>query len=531
MASRHHTHTQLLQTPALLIPSAPNMATQASSFYNAFVADGIIPEQYGRRTVAEHRSQLVTLPPVDDSVRQRNSADPAPAATMRSRGGEGGSIFAAPAAMSETLRNPSTADVEDALRALAGRLDVSGMSALDPRFLAVLQTGKPMMQPREERSSALEGGGSSAARRAPSAQKQPPSLFRALVDKALEIVMGPRSRVELPRAILAWHWADELVACVSRGAADAICVYDFRHGAWDLPPLRSPKMRNVTCISFRPFAGPVIAAGCEAGIAIWSKQNVFFLQSPGHFDIVSLDWSPDGAKLATASARDGTVRLWDVGSRQSVFVGKGGLVRFCPQREKALLFVSSATTAAFRIWSYDTWKAARLGSLAGPVTAAEWSADGSTLMVSSSNESALHVLRVNLDEDAIVTESLHAELTGVPREGPGGSAQFISWDPSGERVAVSFPVPDEDEDVEPLANSEHSMDEHGRYAVSLYAAQLHPGFRMAPIGYIRGPAQSGPPVALQFKQRCGRGSLLAVAWANGEISFTQLLFSPPPSGA
>lgn len=489
-------------------------------FSNAFAAFGIVPDKYGHRTVLEHRARLITISP-DAAAEDEDDIDVFNRLPHAS-------VHSAQHNAYPTLTPPSNSAVENSLRVLGATLDASGMSAIDPRYLVVLKAVS-LPSPSADRL-----GLSRRANAIPKMFTQPkkddtPSRgIGARLRQYIEAYVGTHPYVAPHRSTMSWHWADERIALAA--SDDAVCIYNLRRGEWEHPPLVSPQMKNVTCIAFRPFGGNTLAVGCAHGVALWSKQEVSFLTYTGHTQIASIDWSPDGAKLVTSSVNDHSVRLWDVGTKVSTAVGQGGLSRFCPRHGSDVLFVASATSPMFRLWSVYTWSAERWGSLAGPIRAAAWSPDGAVLMIAAEGEAAIHVLRVTEEGGRTSTEIIHTEVTSIPQEGPGGCAQHIAWDQHGERVAIVFEVPASDQTNEPISRilDKYELDEHRRYAVALYATQLHPTFRMSPVGYVSGPPESGPPSAITFKPRCeGRtGGVLAVAWANGSVSFTQLIFKP-----
>lgn len=477
-------------------------------FHNSFAASGHIPDKYGNRTLLEHRSRLVSLPPQEfteaeqrEIARQadeaRSDADPLnPAA-------------------------PSAFEAEAALRHMGATLDAAGMASIDPRYLVALRS---VAAPQ---SGAAPRALSHLARAPPGVLGSiqpaggPLAYARGLFDR----VTGAGAYQAPPSAPLSWHCADDRIAVATAG--DVVCVYSFHRGAWEGAPLKTPAVRGITAVAFRPSGGSLVAVACAAGVALWRAGRpglVEWLVHPGHTSVVALDWAPDGAQLVSASADDGTARVWDVGTRTSTPAGTGGLVRFCPAPGADVVLVGSATRNAFRLVSTANWAMERWGSLAGPVRAAAWAPGGRMLIISAGDEGALHVLRVDHAPGATVTDLAHTEVVAVPRVGPGGSARHIAWDPHGERVAVVFDVPADDEP----SGDGFEMDEHRRYAVAVYATSLDPVFTIAPIGYIGGPPRSGPPTAISFKPRCeGRtGAVLAVSWGNASVTFTQLIFKP-----
>ncbi|KAI0557056.1 WD40/YVTN repeat-like containing protein [Gracilaria domingensis] len=214
------------------------------------------------------------------------------------------------------------------------------------------------------------------------------------------------------------------VAAVATGPhLDRICALNFATSTWEATGERVPQLAGTRCIAFRPYAGRSLAIGCEAGVILMEGHRMIRLCEGTHRQVLSLDWSPDGTKLAASSKEDGSVRIWDVATRRSAYVGRGAMVKFSPGGVQPYLFVASANTADFLLWSCDTWKHEKWGSLSGPV-----------------GESAIHVMKV-AQSSGSETRVVHSEITTLPSEGPGGTPILLEIDPTGERLAVAYDVP------------------------------------------------------------------------------------------
>lgn len=480
-----------------------------ADFSNAFAADGIIPPQYGLRTVVEYRAQLLTVPKPDFPALFSNAGHQPMDMVTPTRPSPPSDPGLAPRSENGYLQPPDPTEIESAVRNVEKQVDVGGLSALDSKYLAILRVDRPMFLGGKVRPLNLRA----ETPRSPILERLN-SWFHA----------SARFREPHPN-LLSWHWGEDWLAVVTGAHMDRICAYNFEMGRWETSAERVPLMNGSRCVSFRPFAGRVLAIGCEIGVALFGN-GVRFLEAKGHTHVVSLDWSADGSKLATVSAADGAVRLWDVGTGRSMFVDRGNVVRFSRGEGKRFLFVANPTANYFRLWCCETWKSERWGYLSGPVSAVTWSPDGMTLLFSTEGESAIHVICIGGPSVDDETRVVHTELTGLPREGPGGTPALLEMDATGERLAVVYQTPSEDLGEPDL--HEFNSDPHRRFAVALFATQSHPNFRISPIGYISGPENCGPPVAVKFKPQhfTNRPSVLACMWRNGDITFTQLLFTP-----
>ncbi|KAI0557060.1 WD40/YVTN repeat-like containing protein [Gracilaria domingensis] len=480
---------------------------------NAFAIVGLIPEDHGFRTVAEYRGRLITVPPrVQRRPQQDEDTDAIAPADDRS------------ASASDTLdssRNgflevsDSVSEVDDVLRDLARQIDVAGMSCYEPRLFIVIRLVPPMYLADTPRAIVVQA--------TPSEGKTPLKRLQRMLKYYW---LGAQSSTEAQMSLLTWHWATDLLAVATGPHLDRICALNFATSTWEATGERVPQLAGTRCIAFRPYAGRSLAIGCDAGVILMEGHSMIRLCEGTHRQVLSLDWSPDGTKLAASSKEDGSVRIWDVATRRSAYVGRGAMVKFSPGGVQPYLFVASANTADFLLWSCDTWKHEKWGSLSGPVVAATWSKDGTTLLFSTQGESAIHVMKV-AQSSGSETRVVHSEITTLPSEGPGGTPILLEIDPTGERLAVAYDVPVQRRTEADTSLDFMAEDPQKRFAVALYATQLSPVFLMRPIGYISGPYGSGPPVALKFKTYMGgaQGAVLACLWKNGSLSFTQLAFN------
>ena len=473
-------------------------------FSNAFVSDGIVPDEEGMRTVVEHRSRLYSVPPnTRPAAFQNGEMDLIVGEDGQPRESENRAGF---------LFIPDLSESENVHRHLNKYIDASALSNFDHRFFSGLRLVAPM----NNQHAFVEQ------------PRQPHPIFEK-IRSALGPVLAdqPKRRTEFD--LISWHWAGDLVAFATGPNLDRICGYNFGTGACEASGERINELKGSRCIAFRPFGGRHLAIGCNLGIAFLRGELMEFLKDGNHTHIVSLDWSSDGLQLATASAADGKVKIWDIGSGKSVVLCSGSFVRYNPRRGQKYLFVASANSANFKLWNCETWKSERWGSLSGPVVAATWSPDGSTLLFSTEGESAIHVLSVG-HESGDESRVIHGEVTSLPREGPGGTPIILEMDQQGERLAVVYDLPEKEKAS--LAGSSlrrrgvvDVKDPNRRFPVAIYATQFAPHFSMHPVGYVCGPPGSGPAIGLKFKPQTNKnGSILSCMWQNGEVTFVQFLY-------
>lgn len=484
-------------------------------FPNAFVVDGIVPERYGLRTVVEYRSRLYAVPH-DDNVSHRPADDHMDVITPTSRKGLRSGL-SSDSQHIVSVQGPDPQQGERALRHLATDLDLSSLGALNPIMFATLL----VMPPAYVRNSLM------AEKRKQSNDQKPTSYVQSTLKKLRAIAIGGDPQRDTEPSLLTWHWGADILAIATGTELDRICAYNFVSGEWELPGERHHALFDIRSLAFRPFGGRTLAIGCRRGVALLDGQRLDFLLYRSHTDIVSLDWSADGQYIASASAADGSVRLWDVATRLSVKLCSGSFVKFSPAVDSKMLFIADAAAVNFKLWDCRTQSFERWGSLSGPVVAATWSADGRALAFSTQGQSCIHVLSVGTGAEGVSDSIMaHHEMTALPKEGPGGTPIQLEFDPTTERLAVIYEVPGEDMSSKD-AGAFPTDDPHRRFAVSLYAVQLRSTFGMTPVGYVSGPKGSGPPTAIKFKPRpiAGAGAMLSCLWRNGEITFTHLFFN------
>lgn len=482
-------------------------------FTNAFVADGIIPEAYGRRTLVEYRSRLYTVP-TNNHFSRSPSSDHMDIITPSNQHPD---ILRVPDSLqSDPPKAPDPEQGENSLRTLAKALDLSSMGSLNPSMYAVMRVAPPLYARKCSLAEQL-------AQDEAACQK---GYLQFIFSTLRNVVLGGEPKLDPELSLLSWHWADDILAVVSGLELDRIYAYHFAKSEWELTGERHHSLFDIRAVAFRPFAGRVLAIGCRRGVALLDGQDLTILPCPGHTSVQSIDWSPDGQLLASASSFDRSVRLWDIATRIRMRLGTGSFVSFCPDRHRRILFVADAAAVNFKVWDCRTWHCERWGSLSGPVVAATWSADGNTLLFSTQGQSCIHVLTLGNGDKGMESTITHVEMTSVPREGPGGTAILLELDPTGERLAVVYEVPaDEYPGIE--HNAVVKEDVHRRFAIALYATQLRPTLSMTSIGYVSGCEGSGPPVGIKFKPHAhGRsGAVLTCMWRNGEVSFTHLFFN------
>ena len=160
--------------------------------------------------------------------------------------------------------------------------------------------------------------------------------------------------------------------------------------------LRGGPTPHLVSVSFSPD-GSLLAAGAWNGtVRLWdvaSREKIGTLNAH-RFEVSSVLFSPDGALLATGS-RDGRVRLWDVETRSSIATGRH------PKGVYSLAFSPEGRTLVAGGWGtvtlWDVEDRTRMATLEGHserVDAVAFSSDGATLASSGAGDGKLRLWNV-----------------------------------------------------------------------------------------------------------------------------------------
>lgn len=147
-------------------------------------------------------------------------------------------------------------------------------------------------------------------------------------------------------------WHPHLTKLAVGIANDSVRVYS---ADWPIDPiLKCYSQVDIYCVAWRPYSPSDLAVGCRngkfhvilffynfylsSGIILWTvdpssvvaRPNASCAQRlsrPGHFPVNSVSWSADGDLLASASANDTTIYVWNPAQEQNaplMQLGGGG---------------------------------------------------------------------------------------------------------------------------------------------------------------------------------------------------------------
>lgn len=123
-------------------------------------------------------------------------------------------------------------------------------------------------------------------------------------------------------------------------------------------------------------------------------MNSNYIQFSGkHFPITSLEWSPNGSVLATASINDSDILIWNVDENRNTPLKRVGppctLLKWSSDGFRLL---STTVGNVFRVWNTNTWTPDRWTVPNGAVQSAAWSPRGDCLLFVTTDESVLYSL-------------------------------------------------------------------------------------------------------------------------------------------
>ena len=195
--------------------------------------------------------------------------------------------------------------------------------------------------------------------------------------------------------------------------------------------LRSLSPDSIIAPAFDPSGSRVVTASrsqAQAQAQIWDARNGRPLATlTGHQGpIRSVEWSPDGTKVITASA-DGTARVWSAGTGEELqtlagHTGDVTVAMFSPDGQRAL---TASLDGAVQIWELQTGReVARLDRHTGAVFAAAFSPDGA------------RVVTAGADRNAYVWEWA-TDRPPIPLPGHNGQVLSARFSPDGRLIVTA----------------------------------------------------------------------------------------------
>ena len=179
-----------------------------------------------------------------------------------------------------------------------------------------------------------------------------------------------------------------------------------------------------------------IAVGEAGNIRIYDAENLRLLHVlVGHTrHVASIDWHPDGHRLASASW-DGTVRLWTADGipthRLEGHEGEVYQVAWHPDGEQLASVVADGTA---RLWKADGTPEAVLRDHHNHVFCLDWSPDG-RLLATGGGDIRPRDQNGNAGDNVIRIWNIDAESVVARLAGHLFSVECLAWHPDGDRLA------------------------------------------------------------------------------------------------
>uniref|UniRef100_A0A1B0DD25 Aladin seven-bladed propeller domain-containing protein n=1 Tax=Phlebotomus papatasi TaxID=29031 RepID=A0A1B0DD25_PHLPP len=277
-------------------------------------------------------------------------------------------------------------------------------------------------------------------------------------------------------------------------------------------------------MAWRPFTAGLLVVGCQSGVLLWSLEpnshitrplsQATHLKSPNHSPVTSVDWSPNGCLLVTASINDSDIVIWDVDQNRSTPLRRMGApctqVKWSP--DGCRLF-SATMGSVFRVWNANKWTPERWTVGVGTIQSLAWSPCGSQMVFVTTEEPCLYALHF-IEEQVFSNTSTPKQAlpvadlskTTVGEVEVGGRPQQVVWCPSGEHLAVSF------RDTSVISIFSTSISKHN--------------FNISPSCFLNGlPGEY--PTYMCFQPRYRKveraTSVLTIGWSSGRIQYFPFL--------
>ncbi|XP_004527384.1 aladin [Ceratitis capitata] len=312
-------------------------------------------------------------------------------------------------------------------------------------------------------------------------------------------------------------WHPNCFKIAVAGSDDIVRIYTDETAM--VPVLKSGSQKWITSMAWRPLTAAELAIGCQKGVCLWtmdtsmhisrSATQAVFLKHPGHCPITSVQWSPSGTLLATASISDTDILIWDVDKLQNTPLRRVGppcsLLKWSPNGS----FLFSATVGSvFRVWSADKkWTPERWTINYGVVQSACWSPCGNFMLFVTTGDSILYRLHFQ-DEQVFASgtstkEALKiADLTkfNAGRREVGGKPQSLAWDADGRYLAVIF---------------------KDTPCIALFNTCLKKfDMTISPLCFLTGLSSEYPSyICFQSKNRRNTDTVLTIGWSSGRIEY------------
>ncbi|XP_065086100.1 aladin-like [Ochlerotatus camptorhynchus] len=321
-------------------------------------------------------------------------------------------------------------------------------------------------------------------------------------------------------AIRCIRWHSNCFKVAIAASDDSIRVYSDEPTI--VPVLKSGLQKSVTSLAWRPLTAGELAVGCQNGTLVWNVDPNSLITRPlsqaiqlrygNHFPVTSVEWSPNGCLLATASINDSDVLIWDVDQNRQVPLRRVGppcaLLKWCPTGSR---LCSTTVSNVFRVWQTDKWTPDRWTVNHGTIQSVVWSRTGSHLLFVTTDDCFLYSL--GFVEDEVFTSTMMpksalpiADLSkiSIGEAEVGGHPQALAWCPQNQYLAVTFKETP---------------------AIAIFNTVVHRcQLNITPLCFITGIGIESAS-CISFQENPGRRSsdkmktVLTIGWSSGRIQY------------
>jgi hypothetical protein len=195
---------------------------------------------------------------------------------------------------------------------------------------------------------------------------------------------------------------------------------------------------RITALTWSPDGAKIASASYDKTVRIWDTAHGFsVITYRGHWDRVrAVAWSPDGKHVASAGD-DGTVQIWDAVTGSHVFTYRGhqlavNALVWSPDGSR---IASAGVDKTVQVWE------ARNGAVVfthrghqGSVLTVAWSPDGKRLASGSADKTAQVWMPVKT-RSSFFTMLLSTSRSEFTYRGHRASVLGLAWSPNGLRLA------------------------------------------------------------------------------------------------
>ncbi|CAM8884922.1 unnamed protein product [Rhodiola kirilowii] len=340
--------------------------------------------------------------------------------------------------------------------------------------------------------------------------------FFETVCNAFNRIFHPNDAKFLPEVDLhgvSWHQHKHILAFVSGPHQVTIHDYEDSDGK-ETCILANDSQRHVKVIEWRPNGGKTVAVACKGGICIWAVSYLgntasvrsgvsSFMGSPSRgsgtrWTIIDFLRAANDEHITSASYESSSFTIWDVAQGIGTPIRRGlgsiSVIKWSPSGD---YFLSAKFDGTFYLWETNTWTSEQWSSTGGFVTGATWDPDGHMILISFSESPTLGCIHFASKPPSLDAHLLPLELPEIPSLTGSQKIEKIAWDPSGERLAISY----------------KGGDELYEGLIAVYDARRTPLVSVSLVGFIRGPGDNPKPLAFSFHNKFKEGPLLSVAFS------------------